>query len=61
MGVFQRKQRQSLPTYADDKDFERFFEVSERLFEKFTTPAAQKDFVTILFSKLEGKAQKIAR
>jgi hypothetical protein len=56
-----REARQSLPTCADEKDFERFIEVSDRLFEKFTTPADRKDFVTVLLTKLDGKAQQIAR
>jgi hypothetical protein len=53
--------RQALPTCTDENNYERFIEVADRLTEKFTTLAAQSDFITIVLTKLDGKAQQIAR
>jgi hypothetical protein len=53
--------RQALPTCSNEEDYERFIEVADRLTDKFISAAAQKDFITIILAKLEGKAQKIAR
>jgi hypothetical protein len=53
--------RQALPTCTDEQNYERFIEVADRLTDKFTTLAAQSDFITIVLTKLDGKAQQIAR
>jgi RNA-splicing ligase RtcB len=50
--------RQALPTCSNEEDYERFIEVADRFTDTFISVAAQKDFITIILAKLEGKAQK---